>query len=183
MLALLFLSVGLAMDAFAVSLARGASGEQRLDRAIELGVLFGLAQGLMPLLGWLLGLVFSETFKTFDHWIAFVLLAGLGWRMLLEASSDDGKAEVGSHGRWLGLLLAAFATSVDAAAAGLTLPLLGASIPIACIAIGVTTALLCTLGYMIGAHASRQVGKAAEIIGGVILIALGAKILIEHLAT
>ena len=181
MLALLFLSLGLAMDAFAVSLARGAAGEQRLVRAVELGVLFGLAQGLMPLLGWLLGQVFSESFKSFDHWIAFVLLAGLGWRMLLEATSDDGEEEVGAHGRWLGLLLSAFATSVDAAAAGLTLPLLETAIPLACLTIGATTALLCTLGYMAGAHASKRAGKGAEIFGGIILIALGAKILVEHL--
>jgi manganese efflux pump family protein len=181
MLALLFLSLGLAMDAFAVSMARGAAGEQRLARAMELGILFGLAQGLMPLLGWFLGFLFTDTFKSFDHWIAFMLLTGLGWRMLVEANAADEKAEVGSHGRWIGLLIAAFATSIDAAAAGLTLPLLAASIPVACIAIAATTASLCTLGYMIGAQASCQVGKAAEIMGGVILIALGAKVLIEHL--
>lgn len=182
MIALLFLSLGLAMDAFAVSLARGAGGDHRMVRALELGLLFGLAQGLMPLLGWSLGLVFTETFKTFDHWIAFVLLAGLGGRMLFEAATGGEETAIGSHGRWLALLLSAVATSVDAAAAGLTLPLLGASIPVACATIGLTTAVLCTVGYMVGAHASRTVGKAAELAGGAILIGLGVKILIEHLA-
>jgi manganese efflux pump family protein len=181
MLALLFLSLGLAMDAFAVSVARGAAGEHRISRALELGLLFGLAQGLMPLLGWALGLAFAETFRSFDHWIAFVLLSGLGSRMLLEARRADGDAEVASHGRSWGLLISAFATSIDAAAAGLTLPLLGASIPIACITIAATTGLLCTLGYMIGAQASHRLEKTAEFMGGLILIALGAKILVEHL--
>jgi manganese efflux pump family protein len=181
MLALLFLSLGLAMDAFAVSVARGAAGEHRISRALELGLMFGLAQGLMPLLGWALGLALAETFRSFDHWIAFVLLFGLGWRMLLEARTADDDAEVASHGRSWGLLISAFATSIDAAAAGLTLPLLGASIPIACITIAATTGLLCTLGYMIGAKASHRLEKTAEIMGGLILIALGAKILVEHL--
>ena len=101
--------------------------------------------------------------------------------MLFEAMTGDDRVEAGSHGRWIALLLSAFATSVDAAAAGLTLPLLGASIPVACVTIALTTTLLCTLGYMIGAHASRKAGKAAELFGGIILIGLGGKILFEHL--
>ncbi|NNM78192.1 manganese efflux pump [Sphingomonas sp. ID1715] len=181
MFALLVLSLALAMDAFAVSLVRGAVGQKRTAHAIELGLAFGLAQGLMPLLGWGLGLVFSDTFERYDHWIAFVLLSVLGARMLLEAGGDDQAHPVGSHGRLLGLMVSAFATSVDAAAAGLTLPLLGSGIPVACLTIGVTTGLLCTAGYLVGSRASAKLGRAAELFGGIVLIVLGIKILTQHL--
>ena len=181
MFELFVLALGLAMDAFAVSLVRGAGGERRLSHAVELGLAFGLAQGLMPLLGWGLGLAFTGTFERFDHWIAFLLLAVLGGRMLVEAFSGAGKETIGRHGRWLGLLTAAFATSVDAAAAGLTLPLLGIAIPLACFAIGATTGLVCTIGYQVGSRAAEGADRMAEILGGLVLIGLGIKILIEHL--
>ena len=181
MLALLVLSVGLAMDAFAVSLVRGAIGERRLVRAAELGLVFGLAQGLMPLIGWGLGQVFAGPFQSIDHWIAFALLSFLGGRMLVEAAKP-GAPLPGGHSRLLGLLTAAFATSIDAAAAGLTLTLLDVRIPVACLTIGVTTAVLCTAGYLIGSQVSGRAGKWAEALGGVVLIGLGAKILVEHLA-
>jgi putative Mn2+ efflux pump MntP len=180
MLALLALSGGLAMDAFAVSLIRGSTGGRGLLRALELGVAFGIAQGVMPLIGWALGASFGDTFKAVDHWIAFALLGFLGGKLLVEGFSGEGEAEAPRHGRLLGLLTAAFATSIDAAAAGLTLPMFGAPIPAACLAIGGTTAVLCTLGYVLGAHASERAGKRAEVIGGVVLIAVGIKILIEH---
>ena len=169
------------MDAFAVSLVRGSTGPRSLSRALEMGLAFGLAQGLMPLLGWGLGLAFTDAFRRFDHWIAFSLLVVLGGRMLVEALSSQGDTAAGHHGRLLGLLTAAFATSVDAAAAGLALPMLGTSIPLACATIGATTALLCTAGYIAGAHASQRAGKGAEFLGGLVLIGLGIKILVEHL--
>lgn len=181
MFALLALSIGLAMDAFAVSLIRGSTGEHRVARALELGLAFGLLQGLMPLLGWGLGAAFGSAFRAFDHWVAFVLLAVLGGKMLIEGLSRDAGTQAAQHGRLLGLLTAAFATSIDAAAAGLTLPLLGAPIPAACLTIGATTAILCSIGYMAGARASARAGKGAEIVGGAVLIAVGVKILVEHL--
>lgn len=185
MAALLILSLALAMDAFAVSLARGASGQRSLGRAAELGLVFGAAQGLMPLIGWSLGHALAAPFQAFDHWIAFALLSFLGVRMLREARADgsaEGTATPVPPGRLLGLATAAFATSIDAAAAGLTLPLLGTAIPLACLTIGVTTALLSTAGYLLGNRAATRTGKAAEAAGGVVLILLGLKILAEHLA-
>jgi putative Mn2+ efflux pump MntP len=182
MLALLVLSVGLAMDAFAVSLVRGSTGEKRLVRAAELGLAFGLAQGLMPLLGWALGLAFGDRFQAFDHWIAFVLLSVLGGRMLFEAASDEEERVAGGHTRLLGLATAAFATSIDAAAAGLALPLLGIMVPVACLTIGATTALLCTIGYSLGSRVGGRLGRRAELLGGTVLIGLGLKILVEHLS-
>lgn len=96
MLALLILAVGLAMDSFAVSLVRGSTSRKKLIPAIELGLVFGLAQGLMPLLGWGLGAAFGRSFENIDHWIAFVLLGVLGSRMIAESFSES-EAPSGTH--------------------------------------------------------------------------------------
>lgn len=181
MLELLVLSVGLAMDAFAVSLVRGGSGERSTVRALEIGAAFGLAQGIMPLIGWGLGKAFAGTFQAFDHWIAFGLLLVLGVRMLREAVAPEANAANSARSHLVALATAAFATSVDAAAAGLTLPVLGVRVPLACVTIGVTTAVLCTVGYALGSRVAGSVGKRAEFVGGLVLIGLGTKILIEHL--
>lgn len=181
MLALFALAFALAMDAFAVSLVRGCTGDRSWLRAIELGLIFGLAQGLMPLLGWAVGEAFGSSFRSFDHWIAFLLLSLLGGRMAFEALSKGEPTNVGHHGRWLGLLTAAFATSIDAAAAGLTLPLFGIWLPTACLIIGATTAFLCAFGYLAASFVGVRAGKAAELLGGLVLIALGLRILVTHL--
>ena len=187
MFALLALAFALAMDAFAVSLVRAATSPREWIRALEIGAAFGLAQGLMPLIGWAATEALGAWFKAVDHWIAFVLLSYLGWKLLKEALSADDRAGVGQHSRRLGLLIAAFATSIDAAAAGITLPLFGFYLPVACLVIGVTTGALCAIGYLtvlsIGARAARSAwaSRAAEIAGGIILIILGLRILITHL--
>ena len=121
------------------------------------------------------------TFQAFDHWIAFFLLLVLGLRMLREAMASEADAATSTASHVAALATAAFATSVDAAAAGLTLPLLGIQVPLACITIGVTTALLCAAGYALGSRVPDRVGKHAEFVGGLVLIGLGTKILIEHL--
>lgn len=182
MLALLILAVGLAMDSFAVSLVRGSTSRKKLIPAIELGLAFGLAQGLMPLLGWGLGAAFGRSFENIDHWIAFVLLGVLGSRMIAESFSESEAPSGTHHGRLFGLTVAAFATSVDAAVAGLTLPLLGVAIPIACLIIGSTTAILCTAGFLAASYLGERTGQLAERIGGLVLIGLGVKILISHLS-
>ena len=181
MFALVVLSIGLAMDAFAVSLVRGSVGSRSALRALEIGASFGLAQGLMPLIGWGLGRAFQGTFQAVDHWIAFVLLLVLGARMLREATADTEGAGTAAGHHFLGLAIAALATSVDAAAAGIALPLLGVAIPLACVTIGATTAVLCTIGYAIGSRVSATLGKRAELVGGLVLIVLGIKILVDHL--
>lgn len=180
MIEVLLLSFGLAMDAFAVSLVRGSVGERRLVRAVELGLVFGLAQGLMPLLGWGFGMAFAGAFEAFGHWVAFGLLVLLGGRMLWEAASDEEQAVPDGHSRFLTLTVAAFATSVDAAAAGVALPLLGVPIAVSCLTIGVVTAILCTVGYRLGALVSPRHRTVAEVVGGVVLIGLGIRILIGH---
>lgn len=180
MFALLLLSLALAMDAFAVSLVRGAAGKGRKIDALILGSAFGLAQGLMPLVGWLLGVAFAETFRSIDHWIAFALLTVLGLRMIREARSKETETVARGPLSPLGLLVAAFATSIDAAAAGVALPLLGVPIPVACLVIGGVTGVLCASGYVAGARIGTKLGKKAELAGGIALISLGIKILIEH---
>ena len=149
---------------------------------LSLGLAFGAAQGLMPLLGWALADTFEGAFQAVDHWIAFILLAVLGGRMLTEAFSADEERKPGEHSRLLGLATAAFATSIDAAAAGMTFNLLGLAVPVACLTIGATTAVLCTAGYLLGSRVPERMGKMAEVLGGLVLIGLGVRILLEHLA-
>lgn len=180
---ILILAVGLAMDAVAVALVRGSVGEHRPWRAIEVGLFFGIAQGVMPLAGWALGTAFADQIAAIGHWVAFSLLALLGGRMIHEAlMADDDAAGSKARSHYAGLAIAAVATSIDAAAAGIALPLLDAPVALSCLTIGGVTALLCAFAYVGGMRASERLGQWAELAGGVILIGLGTKILVEHLA-
>tara|TARA_R110000824_G_scaffold98089_1_gene234127 strand:+ start:292 stop:840 length:549 start_codon:yes stop_codon:yes gene_type:complete len=176
---ILALAVGLAMDAFAVAVAQGAAGHNSMFHATRTGMAFGVAQGVMPFLGWALGIAFVSQISAYDHWIALILLGGLGMKMLWEARDGNGNDPAPSLSGWA-LGAAAIATSIDAFAAGITLPTLGLPVLLTCIAIGIVTALLSVLGVMIGGMASSRIGKYAEGAGGVILIALGIKIFVEH---
>ena len=185
MLALLLLALALAMDAFAVSLARGAAGEHRIARALETGLAFGVAQGVMPYLGWLLGTAFLSYVEAVDHWIAFALLAFLGGRMIREGLSGEEEAELEARSRrshYAALTIAAIATSIDAAAAGLTLEVMGMPVLLACLVIGLVTAALCVPAYWFASAIGPRLGRYAEIGGGVVLIGLGVRILVEHLS-
>ncbi|MGZ8282680.1 MAG: manganese efflux pump MntP [Allosphingosinicella sp.] len=167
------------MDAVAVSVAQGAAGRTGAARTLGIGAAFGSAQGLMPLIGWAIGTAFLPLVRSIDHWIAFLLLGFLGLRMLREAArSEDGAAGVQLAG-WA-LLSAAIATSIDALAAGVTLPTLGLPVLLACFVIGLVTAILSALGVMLGALAGRHAGRWAETFGGVVLIGLGLKIFVHH---
>jgi|TARA_R110000787_G_scaffold283515_1_gene396422 putative Mn2+ efflux pump MntP len=173
------LAAGLAMDAFAVAVAQGAAGHNSLFHATRTGAAFGVAQGVMPFLGWALGIAFVSQISAYDHWIALILLSGLGIKMLWEALGRNGNDPAPSLSGWA-LGAAAIATSIDAFAAGITLPALGLPVLLTCIAIGILTALLSGLGVLIGAMASSRIGKYAEVAGGVLLVALGIKIFVEH---
>ena len=173
------LAAGLAMDAFAVAVAQGAAGHNSMFHATRTGMAFGVAQGIMPFLGWALGIVFVSHISAYDHWIALILLSGLGMKMLWEARDGNGNDSAPSLSGWA-LGAAAIATSIDAFAAGITLPALALPVLLTCIAIGIITALLSSLGVMIGGMASSRIGKYAEVTGGIILIALGIKIFVEH---
>jgi putative Mn2+ efflux pump MntP len=187
-ISLILLAIGLAADAFAVAVGQGAVVRTHPWRsALTVGAAFGAAQAIAPLIGWSLTLVLAGLIESVDHWIAFVLLAIVGAKMVWEGfkkdppgeESDPGKEKVA--GGWT-LLMLAVATSIDAAAAGITLPALGAPILLSVAAIGLITFALSTAGVMIGRAGAKALGSQAEIIGGLILIVIGAKVLIDHKA-
>lgn len=188
---LLLLAVGLAADATAVAAARGlAVPAVRVGHALRVALLFGGFQAVMPLFGWLLGARLGPLVAAWDHWIAFGLLSALGAKMLWEARGRaDARPEVAAPASagatdpfaWRTLLGLAVATSIDAFAVGLTLPMLGAPLPLSLATIGVTTALLSAAGLYAGRRLGALVGRRLDALGGAILIALGVKILVEHL--
>jgi putative Mn2+ efflux pump MntP len=177
MIALALLALALSMDAFAAALSQGATGVGR-GAALRIGAAFGFAQGAMPLLGWGLGLAFANILRAVDHWLALIILSALGLKMLREAFAEGGEAPKQLAG-WA-LFTCAIATSIDAAAAGLTLPTLGVPILLAVATIGATTAVLSWGGVVIGRAAGQWLGRYAEVAGGLILIGIGAKIFVEH---
>jgi len=180
MFALSILSVGLAMDAFAAALSQGASCRPQTRDAVRIASAFGLAQALMPLIGWSLGLLFVAVFRHIDHWIALALLLFIGGAMLREGLARSDEESGAARLTGMALFGAAIATSIDAAAAGITLPTLGQPLLIACGVIGATTALLSFVGVRLGSLAGSRAGKRAEVFGGVLLIALGIRIFVEH---
>jgi putative Mn2+ efflux pump MntP len=183
--AILVLSIGLAMDATAVSAARGLAARRvHAQHVLLVAVLFGGFQALMPLMGYLLGRGLGPIVERFDHWIAFVLLAGMGAKMLHEgraASADDAPIERDVF-RLEVLLVLSLATSIDALAAGVMLPMLDAPLLLSLVTIGLTTALLSGAGLLVGRRFGASLGKRLDMAGGLMLIALGTKILVQHLA-
>ena len=179
MLALLILSFALAMDAFAASLCQGAVARGPRGTALRVGAVFGAAQGLMPLVGWSLGIAFASVVQAVDHWVALLLLGLLGGKMILDGLTQDAGECAAPMGAWT-LFIAAIGTSVDAAAAGVTLPLLGQPVALACAVIGVTTAVLCFAGVWIGKGVGARLGRPAVLLGGAVLAGLGVKIFVEH---
>ncbi len=181
---LLFLAVGLSMDAFAVSLCKGLSMKKAgLREGTICGVWFGGFQALMPLIGFFLGTLFADAIKAFDHWVAFALLALIGINMLKEAFEKEECCEnSGGDLSVKTMLVMAVATSIDALAVGISLAMAGnVSIYVAIALIGVTTFALSAAGVKIGNIFGSRYEKGAQIAGGVILILLGTKILLEHL--
>lgn len=179
---LFLLAVGLSMDAFAVAVCKGlATPKITLKKACVVGLWFGAFQALMPTLGYLVGYRFQEKISAIDHWIAFVLLVFIGANMIRESFS---KEEDGANASlaFKEMLLLAIATSIDALAVGVTFAFLP-DIPIipAVSFIGVITFLLSALGMRVGNVFGTKYKSRAELVGGVILILIGSKILIEHL--
>lgn len=187
LLELFLIGVGLSMDAFAVAVCRGlAMTRMNWRHAGIIALFFGGFQALMPLIGWALGSAFAGSIQSVDHWIAFFLLALIGVNMLREAfcgadECDEKHCSCGSRLDYRQLLLLAIATSVDALAVGVTFAFLNVSIVPAVSVIGVTTFCLSAAGVAVGNFFGSRYQKQAEITGGVILILLGFKILLEHL--
>ncbi len=177
MIAALLLALALAMDAFAVALTQGAKFRPSARGGLAIAATFGVFQALMPLAGWGIGAVALAYVEAVDHWIAFGLLAFLGVRML-GGHGGDGEAPRALTGR--ALLLAGIATSIDALAAGITLPTLAVSPMLSVALIGLVTFGMSAGGVVLGRRAGDHVGDWAERAGGIILIGLGCKILAEH---
>lgn len=181
LLSLFLIAVGLSMDAFAVSVCKGlATPKYKLKYSMICGAWFGGFQALMPTVGYLLGVNFKKYITAIDHWIAFVLLALIGFNMIREAlKNDDEGADPSFTAK--SMLLLAIATSIDALAIGITFAFLDVNIVAAVLFIGVCTFVISAAGVKIGSAFGTRFKSKAEIAGGAILIILGLRILVEHL--
>lgn len=184
---LLIIAIGLSMDAFAVSIGKGLSLKKiKLSHALKVGLWFGGFQALMPLIGYMLGSTFAEIVSAFDHWVAFVLLSLIGGNMIKESLENDSdndcdcnKKDKNGFGLTTMFTLAV-ATSIDALAIGVTFAFFKVAIFPAIITIGITTLIFSVAGLKIGNIFGCKYKSHAELFGGVILILIGLKILIEH---
>jgi len=181
---ILLIGVALSMDAFAVSVCKGLSMKQvNYKHAVIISLYFGGFQALMPFIGWLGGSFARSYIESFDHWIAFGLLVIIGGNMINEAIKGDDEEE-SSDGEKLDhkeLLLMAIATSIDALAVGIAFAMDDVNIALACPVIGITTFILSFIGVVIGNKIGSKFQKKAAITGGIVLILIGVKILLEHL--
>ncbi len=181
---LALIGVGLSMDAFAVSICKGLGMKRlRMDQALLIALFFGGFQALMPLLGWFLGSGFQSFIEPVDHWIAFALLAFIGAKMLWDAFHDEEEDAVAENARLdlKELVMFAIATSIDALAVGISFAFLQVDIVPAVALIGIITFALSLVGVAVGHVFGSRFEKPATIIGGIVLIAIGLKILLEHL--
>lgn len=183
--ATILLAFGMSMDAFAASIGKGATlHKPKFSEALRTGLIFGAIETLTPLIGWGLGMLASQFVLEWNHWIAVVLLVFLGGRMVIEGfrgNSDEDDEPQHRHGFWL-LVTTAIATSLDAMAVGVGLAFLQVNIIATALAIGCATLIMSTLGMMVGRFIGPLLGKRAEILGGIVLIGIGAQILWAHFA-
>ncbi|MBN2297928.1 MAG: manganese efflux pump [Deltaproteobacteria bacterium] len=177
-----FIAVGLAMDAFAVSIAGGLTMERlRIRYALRIALFFGAFQAIMPIIGFMAGLTIRDYIMHVDHWIAFGLLAFIGSKMIYESLFlNDNDKKMDPNDIFL-LLVLSVATSIDALAVGLSLSLLKVDILHPAFIIGIVTFILSFLGVFIGRSVGHLFEKRIEVLGGLVLIGIGVKILIEHL--
>lgn len=183
---LLLMGAGLSMDAFAVSICKGLSMRKvNKKQCLVIGLFFGGFQALMPFIGWVLGSQFEQYITSIDHWIAFILLGFIGGKMVVEAIREKDEAvEVGKMDPPLDLkemFILAIATSIDALAVGITFAFLQVPIVEAISIIGITTFVISVIGVYVGNFFGNRYKKKAELAGGIILILIGLKILLEHL--
>lgn len=177
---LLVIAIGVSMDAFAVSICKGLSmRKMNWKNAVIAGIYFGGFQALMPFLGYLLGIQFEDKITAFDHWIAFVLLVLIGANMVKESGEQE--QEVDDSFQFKTMIILAVATSIDALAIGVTFAFLKVQIITAVAFIGIITFFVSILGVKIGNVFGSRYKSKAELAGGIILILMGVKILVEHL--
>ncbi|MEN5147260.1 manganese efflux pump MntP [Brevundimonas diminuta] len=182
-IAIAVLSISMSADAFAAAIGRGAQHRPTVPQALRSGLVFGVVEAVTPLIGFALGVAAADFVEAVDHWIAFGLLGAVGLKMIWEAlKRDEAEADARPASRGLLALVAtAVGTSIDAGAVGVGLALLNANIWLIAFCIGFTTFAMATIGLLIGKAAGIRLGRVAELVGGLALIALGCKILLEHL--
>jgi manganese efflux pump family protein len=180
---ILLIAISLSADCFAVALSGSSTiSKLRYPSVLRTALAFGFAQFVMPVIGWLIGRTIINFISGYDHWIAFVLLAFIGGRMIWESFQPEDEKKANSDITWGFLLLTlAVATSIDALAVGLSLGLLNINVWLASSIIGVVAFTITCLGFLLGRQVGLLFGKRARLIGGVILIAIGIRILITHL--
>lgn len=179
---IILIALGLAMDAFAVCLCAGTTGFIKgLRPVFRLAFHFGLFQALMPTLGWLLGIGVERYIAPFDHWVAFALLAFVGVRMVRSGLDPDGEEECVDPSRGGTLVMLAVATSIDAFAVGLSFAVLRVSILWPVLIIGFVAAGMSLVGLFLGSRLGKAFGKRMEVIGGLILILIGVRVVISHM--
>jgi putative Mn2+ efflux pump MntP len=181
--ALFGLALALALDAFAVAVGAGLTLQPLTRRHVfRLSFHFGLFQALMPVLGWSLGAAAQHRLSAYDHWIAFALLSAIGGKMIWEASRDGtARGSPRDPTRGLSLVTLSVATSIDALAVGLTLGMLGSGILLPAVVIGLVCATLTAIGMVLGWRIGRTWNRRVEVLGGVTLVLIGLKVLLEHL--
>jgi len=181
-LSIIIIAIGLAIDCFAVSVS-GSIATKRIApiQMLKVALFFGAFQALMTALGWLLGQTVVDLIESFDHWIAFGLLAFVGLHMIWESFRADGNSKRVDITKWLTLLVLSIATSIDALAVGVSFAFLEVNLAYACAVIGGAAFVLSIVGLVLGKNLGKVIGKRAEIIGGIVLIGIGVRILLDHI--
>ena len=181
-LSIIIIAIGLAIDCFAVSIS-GSIAAKRIAPAqmIKVALFFGIFQAGMTALGWSVGQAVVDLIKSFDHWIAFGLLAVVGLHMIWESFKGSGDKRKVDITKLLTLLVLSVATSIDALAVGVSFAFLEVNIAIACAVIGAAALILSIVGLALGKRLGKIIGKRAEIVGGIVLIGIGIRILLDHI--
>jgi putative Mn2+ efflux pump MntP len=179
-IAIIVIAFGMSVDAFAAALAKGAAlHKPDVREALRTGFIFGSVEAVTPVIGWAAGLAAASFVEAIDHWIALILLSGIGCKMIYESFRARAEEKPRQHSIF-DLAVTALGTSIDAMAVGVTLAFLQAEIVVVALAIGFTTFTMTTIGVLIGRMAGEKLGRRAELIGGIALIALGVSIFISH---
>jgi len=177
------IGMGLAMDASAVSLSKGFTMKSlNLNNTLKISFMFGFFQAFMPLIGWLIGINLLYLISGLDHWFAFAILTFIGLKMIYHSMREDSKEKGSDHFKFNVLLILAIATSIDAFAVGLSLSFLKISIILPILIIGVITFIFSFISVLIGYKLGHFLERKVELVGGLILIGIGIKILLEHLS-
>ncbi len=181
MITIILLAVGLGVDAFSVAIGIGAANNKKSwTPVLRLATSFGLFQFAMPVIGWMAGLTVVEIIASFDHWVAFALLALVGGKMIWEGFEKERSEEKADQTRGWPLLMLSIATSIDALAVGFSFSILKTPILLPSVIIGIVCFLMTVTGMLFGEVLAKLFGRKVEIFGGVVLLAIGVKILIDH---